>query len=125
MKDLLRKTAFGGITLLFLLIAWATSDDEVAPVNSLPFSAQSSGQTIILTNESSTAFDSLTLILNGVYTRDNFEVGSEEVATLPLSDFKDRKGTPIDPAEAPYMLEVYYNGDSTKYSGGYSQFTFD
>lgn len=125
MKDLLYKSGFAVITLLFLLIAWATSDDDVMPVNSLPFSALHSGQNIILTNESKEAFDSLTLILNGVYTIENFKLEAEEVATLALSGFKDRKGTAIDPEEAPFMLEVYYNGDSTEYSGGYSHFTFE
>ncbi len=122
---MLNKTSWVAVTVLFLLIAWATSPNEPVQLNNLPFAAYVNERNIVLVNESTARFDSLSLVLNGVFTRDTLTLEGSSEVVIPFSAFKDRNGTPFPAEEAPYLLEVFHNGNADNYTGGYMQTRFE
>jgi hypothetical protein len=125
MENWKRKAAYLLVTSFFLLIAWATSIEEPWELRSLPLSAQAEEGHIWLKNEALAPLSELTLVLNGIYTLDGFELAAGAEERIPFTDFKDRNGVAILPGERPQVLEVYQNGSGQLGTGGYSKFMFD
>lgn len=125
-KLLIHRTGCLLATAFFLLIAWATSvEDDEQRVNTLPLGAKLQDQEIMLYNVGLEALDSLTLVLNGVYSIEQIKVPANSSILVPLQHFTDRHGASFPEVEQPHRLEVYYNGNGEPYRGGYFKHTFE
>ena len=124
-KKLLYKAAWLGATILFLLIAWATSEDEPIELRTVAVTARAEGQAILLKSETTEALSDLNLVLNGIFTKEGVSLAPGAEISIPFSDFKDRNQNAYPPTEEPYSLEVFQNGDGTTGSGGYTKIQFD
>ena len=123
MRKFVNKAGWLLVTAFFLLIAWATSDD--APHNAqLPFTATASELNITVYNKSDLTFDSLNLILNGIYSVEQIMVDSMGQSEVLYSEFKDKNGEVKPADEKPEILEIYSydNYDSAKYIGFFDNY---
>ncbi len=125
LKKLTYKVAWLLATLFFLLIAWATSDDEPLEINNLPVIASAEEQYIWVKNESADSLQQLTLVLNSIFTYEGVTLAPAAEMRLQISDFTDRNQQPFPQAEKPYRLEIFSNGAGELYDGGYTIIHFD
>lgn len=124
-RKILHKTSWYIITAFFLMIAWATSDDDVVEVPPLPISAYADGKDLLIINEGPDDYDSLSMILNGIYSLNPFALDAQETARVPSSSFNTRDGIAFPESEAPDFLEIYFNGKINGPQGGYVQVKFE
>lgn len=120
----IHKAAWHLATAFFLLIAWATSREDYSR-NNLPLLVRQINQGIFVSNESNVMLDSLTLVLNGVYSLEKVDIMPNMTIRFPLDAFLDLNGTTFPQTEQPHKLEVYYNGTDEQYSGGYYEHKFE
>lgn len=125
MEVLLKKTGWCLITAFFVLIAWATSIDNPVEVGTIPISAYPDGTVIWLQNESLDSLQDLTLVLNGIYSISNIDLGPQAELRIPLASFEDRNQSSFPATEIPTLLEVYSNGADSAYTGGYKKIEFE
>jgi hypothetical protein len=99
--------AWGLCTAFFLLIAWATSFDDNEEAE-LPFLAEAYENHVTLINKSGVKYDSLNLILNGIYSIETISVDSLGEVEVNYSEFQDKTGETKPAGETADVLEIYH-----------------